>query len=220
MDGRRAQVLVAIQRAERPIGVAEVADQLGIHPNTARFHLGALVEDGVVERVGGQAKGRGRPRASYRARAGQALGDTRRYRLLAEILLGHLAGLARPGPAARRAGRAWGSYMIGRPPPGRPVDAAEAGARLTALLGELDFAPEADAQGVPGVLRLRHCPFLELAEPRRDLVCTLHFGLVQGALDELDAPLAATHMEPFGEPAACLVHLQAAPRRSESGSPL
>lgn len=215
-------MLGAVQRAGEPIGVAEVADQLGIHPNTARFHLGALVAEGIVERVGSAPEGRGRPRAGYRARAGQALGDTRRYRLLAEMLLGHIAGLARPGAAARQTGRAWGRHLIGRPPPGDPLDAEQAGERLTALLDELDFAPETDpdAQGPVRVLRLRHCPFLELAEPRRDLICTLHFGLVQGALDELGAPLVATHMEPFGEPAACLVHLRAAARgSSEGGAP-
>lgn len=218
MNERREQVLGVIRHAEGCVGVAEVADQLGIHPNTARFHLGALVEDGIIERVaeppGG---GRGRPRIGYRARPGMARGGSRRYRLLAEMLLGHLAADAHPGPAARRIGREWGTYLVTRPTPGTRTDAAQAGARLTAMLDHLDFAPEAvtDTHGVPRLVRLRHCPFLELAEPHRDLVCTMHLGLVQGALAELDTPLTATHLEPFAEPAACLVHLRAAPQEGD-----
>lgn len=213
MSERRQQVLVAVQHADGPLGVAEVAHRLGIHSNTARFHLEALVEDGVIERVseppGG---GRGRPRISYRARPGRAKGGSRRYRLLAEMLLSHLAGAPRPGQAARQTGREWGTYLVTRPAPGQRTDAAQAGGRLASMLEELDFAPEivADGDGVPQLVRLRHCPFLELAEPHRDLVCALHHGLMQGALAELGAELAVARLEPFAEPAACLVHLRPA----------
>lgn len=217
MSERRGQVLVAVQHSDGHIGVAEVADQLGIHANTARFHLEALVEDGVIERVSEPPSGgRGRPRISYRARPGLARGGARRYRLLSEMLLSHLAGVPGPGQAARRTGRAWGTYLVSRPAPGHETDAVQAGARLTTMLDELDFAPElvTDSNGVPRLVRLRHCPFLELAGPHRDLVCTLHLGLMQGALAELGAPLAVTRLEPFAEPAACLVHLQAAPQQA------
>jgi len=38
---------------------------------------------------------------------------------------------------------------------------------------------------VPVAVRLRHCPFLELAEGYDQLVCRVHLGLMQGALAEL-----------------------------------
>jgi predicted ArsR family transcriptional regulator len=77
------------------------------------------------------------------------------------------------------------------------------------MLDGLDFAPEpvADGNGSADRIRLRHCPFLELVEPHRDLVCPLHLGLMQGALDELGAPVTVTGLEPFAEATACLAYL-------------
>jgi predicted ArsR family transcriptional regulator len=210
---RRQHVLTAIQQADGPVGVTEVAEQVGVHANTARFHLDGLVDEGVIERLTDAPSGRGRPRISYRARPGLARGGARRYRLLAEMLLVQLAGGDEPASTAKNAGRAWGAHLITRPAPGHRVDAEEAVERLTTMLDELDFAPELvgnqhDAASNSGRIRLRHCPFLELAEPHRDLVCTLHLGLMQGALSELDAPLTVTDLRPFAEPAACLAHFQ------------
>lgn len=77
------------------------------------------------------------------------------------------------------------------------------------MLEDLDFAPEpvATEHGPPERVRLRHCPFLELAEPHRDLVCAVHLGLMQGALSELGAPITVTRLAPFAEPTACLAEL-------------
>jgi predicted ArsR family transcriptional regulator len=62
-------------------------------------------------------------------------------------------------------------------------------------------------------IRLTHCPFLELAEEHQQVVCSVHHGLMQGVLDEIDAPIEAYDVEPFAEPTACLVHLR---RRAET----
>nr|WP_245645946.1 helix-turn-helix domain-containing protein [Pseudonocardia acaciae] len=213
MSERRERVLAVIQGAGRPVGVAEVAERVGVHANTARFHLEALVDDGVIDRITDAPSGRGRPPISYRARPGLARGGTRRYRLLAEILLSHLAAGDEPAGSATGAGRLWGAHLVARPVPGHTVDAEEAVDRLVTMLDELDFAPErlVDRSGA-GRIRLRHCPFLELAEPHRDLVCKLHLGLMQGALDQLGAPIVATDLRPFAEPTACLADLEPAAR--------
>jgi predicted ArsR family transcriptional regulator len=218
MGERRQQVLGAIQRATEPVGVSEVADRIGVHPNTVRFHLDALVRDGVVERVPNMPSGPGRPRAGYRPRAGLARGGARRYRALAEVLLGHLSATNDdPATTATAAGRSWGAHLASRPMPfrasTRDVTRAEAVDRLVAILDDLDFAPEpvADEHGSPDRIRLRHCPFYELAEPHRDLVCPVHLGLMQGALTELGAPVTVTALTPFAEPTACLAHLAPTP---------
>ena len=210
MGERRREVLDAVHQADTPAGVSEIADRLGVHPNTARFHLEALVRDGVVERLPGLPAGRGRPRVVYRPRPGLARGGVRRYRLLAEMLLGHLfATHDDPPAAAAAAGRTWGAHFVPRPPPMRAVTPHEAVRRLTTMLSELDFEPEPVGEGgrPPDRIRLRHCPFLELAEPHRDLICPLHLGLMQGAMTEMDAPVAVAALEPFAEPAACVARL-------------
>lgn len=84
--------------------------------------------------------------------------------------------------------------------------------RLVGLLDDLGFdpVPEGGGQGgMPERIRLRHCPFLELAEEYGQLVCPLHLGLMQGASAELDAPLTASGLEPFATPDSCLAHLAA-----------
>jgi predicted ArsR family transcriptional regulator len=199
-----------LRQAKQPLGVAEVAERLGIHTNTARFHLDALVAQGVVERSLEQPAGPGRPRTVYAPRPGMDRGGVRSYRLLAQILLSRLAADGPgAGEAARQAGWDWGRYVAEPPPPHRTPTAGEATARLTELLDDLGFAPEAEtsAGAVPDEIRLRHCPFLELAEEYGPIVCAAHLGLMQGALQELRAPLVATALEPFAEPDACLVHL-------------
>ncbi|MFD4194262.1 helix-turn-helix transcriptional regulator [Amycolatopsis thermoflava] len=214
---RRRQVLQAIQRATEPVGVARIAEQVGIHPNTARFHLDALVDAGIVERIMGTPSGPGRPRAVYLPRPGRARGDERRYRMLAEILLGYVTSTTtEPAPAATEMGRAWGAHLIDRPVPSQTITRAGATDRLVAMLDDLGFAPEAVPRdgGVPDRVLLRHCPFLELAERHRDIVCPLHLGLMQGALSELRAPVTATALEPFAEPDACVTHLAPANART------
>jgi predicted ArsR family transcriptional regulator len=214
---RRQQVLAVIQHASAPMGVAEIAARVGIHVNTVRFHLAGLAAEGMVERLLGEASGPGRPPVVYLARRGQALGEVRRYEVLAEMLLSHLAATGE-APAAEAAGRAWGAHLVARPTPLHRVTGEEAVDRLAQLLAELDFAPEvvpagtaSGAEGPEHGIRLRHCPFLELADPHRHLVCALHLGLMRGALAELRAPVTVRDLEPFAEPTACLAHLAPGP---------
>jgi len=206
---RRRQVLEAIHRSPVPLGASEIAGQTGIHPNTARFHLGALMADGVIERAVEEPSGPGRPRVVYRARPGMARGGERRYRVLAEILVGCVSGTAASHRAAADAGRAWGEQLIGRTAPFQQVTRAEAVTRVLGLLDELAFAPETvtSEDDPPDRVRLRHCPFLELASRHRDIVCPLHLGLIQGAFAALASPVTATELTPFAEHDACVVHL-------------
>ncbi|WP_030421809.1 helix-turn-helix domain-containing protein [Streptomyces sp. SCSIO 75703] len=209
LSPRRRAVLDALRESPAPQGVTEVAERLGVHPNTVRFHLDALVSRGRVERTAERPSGPGRPRTVYAARRGMDRGGARRYQLLARMLLGRLAAEGPgAGAAAVEAGRDWGRYLVEQFPPSRPPTAGEAAGRLTAMLDDLGFAPRlGEEDGRPDRVWLRHCPFLELAEEHGEIVCPLHLGLMQGALAELDAPLAATRLEPFAEPDACLAHL-------------
>ncbi|TDU87874.1 transcriptional regulator [Kribbella voronezhensis] len=203
---RRQALLEALRASDAPLGVTDLAERLGIHPNTARFHLDALVAQGLVDRRLEEPTGRGRPRTVHTPHPGMDRGGQRQYQLLAKILLGQLSTSPDAGAAAEAAGRNWGGYLIDPIPPSRQPGVAEATQRLTAMMTDLGFAPEADRKQA-GSIRLRHCPFLELAEEYSATLCPLHLGLMRGALTEIRAPIEATSLEPFAEPDACMVHL-------------
>ncbi len=214
----RAKVLDLLRAADGPAGVRAVAAQTGLHANTARFHLDALVAAGLAARVPQPHGVPGRPAVAYRAVEGTGATGERHYRLLAEMLTSLIRGvLAEPGQAASQAGREWGRYLTEPPAPYQRPTAAAASAALTATLKQLGFAPETRPAGTGYQVRLHQCPFREVAEGNQEVVCQLHLGLMQGALAELRAPLAATGLQPFAEPGLCLARLEqsAAGQRGE-----
>lgn len=204
----RGRVLSALQEAGEPRSVAELAARVGLHANTARFHLDALVAAGLVSRTTEDRERPGRPRALYTARPGVARAGRRSYRLLAEILTSFVAGeTPRPAATAVRAGRAWGRYLADRPPPFRPFDAEVATGQLVATLDEIGFAPEAVTTAGQRRVLLHHCPFREAAEEHPEVVCSIHLGLMRGLLSGAEAPLEAERVDPFVEPGLCVAHL-------------
>jgi predicted ArsR family transcriptional regulator len=215
----RARVLDLLRAAGSPAGVRDIADQAGLHPNTARFHLDALVDAGLAARAPTQRTTPGRPSMAYRAVAGGEPMGRRRYRLLAEMLTSLIAGmLPKPGEAAGEAGREWGRYLTEPPPPYQRLDAGEAVEKLTATLAEIGFAPEPVTDGTQYQLRLRQCPFREVAENHQDVVCQLHLGLMQGALAQMRAPVTADRLQPFAEPGLCIAYLATRQNQASAGS--
>jgi predicted ArsR family transcriptional regulator len=205
----RAGVLGLLQAADAPLDVRDVAQQMGLHPNTARFHLEALVDAGLAAREAEERDTPGRPRIGYRAVAEGPAGQ-RRYRLLAEMLASLIAGtMPQPQKAAEEAGREWGAYLTEQPRPYQRPTAAEAIAKLAAIMADLGFAPHAEAAAEGGgyQLCLRQCPFREVARQHQAVICTLHLGLMRGALARMRAPVTAEGLEPFVEPSLCIARL-------------
>ena len=126
---------------------------------------------------------------TYQAADDGGPGGGRRYRLLAEMLTSLIAGtMPDPGKAAVEAGREWGAYLTEQPPPYQRPGAGEAIEKLAAIMEELGFAPQAVADGSQYRLCLHQCPFREVAQRHQDVVCSLHLGLMQGALAQMRAP--------------------------------
>jgi predicted ArsR family transcriptional regulator len=214
----RAKVLDLLRAAGAPLGVRQVADRAGLHANTARFHLDALVDAGLAARAPQARSGPGRPSTAYCAVEGGGAAGQRHYRLLAEMLSSLIAGvMPKPGQAAAEAGREWGRYLTEQPSPSRRLDADEAVERLTATLEEIGFAPEPVAEGTQYQLRLRQCPFREVAQNHQEVVCSLHLGLIQGALARMRAPVTADRLQPFAEPSVCIAYLAARPDTAGPG---
>ncbi len=208
LGASRARVLELLRTADGPLGVAQVAERAGLHPNTARFHLDGLTTAGLAERQLEERTQPGRPRMVYLASAQDAAAGQRSYQLLATMLTSLVAGaLPHPAQTAVEAGREWGRYLAERPEPFQRVDAADGIERLSTVLANAGFAPGAVADPTDPVIPLRHCPFREIALQHGDVVCSLHLGLMQGVLTEVRAPLTADRLDRFVEPSLCLAHL-------------
>jgi len=206
----RARVLGVLQDAGAALGVADVAEAVGLHPNTTRFHLDGLVDAGLVQRATEERETPGRPRTLYSARPEAGRAGPRSYRLLAEILTSYLASQSRqPAVAALTAGTEWGRFLARRPAPFRRATVEQATAELVQVLDEVGFAPEAVTVGRKRRVLLHHCPFREAAEQHREVVCAVHLGLMRGLLEESGAPLQADRLDPFVEPSLCVTHLAA-----------
>ena len=206
--------LLAILRDEPDLDTAELAQRIDLHVNTVRTHLGVLEEAGLVEPVAEDRDRPGRPRLLYRAvpqgPAPDAADDS--YRFLATILASSLAATSEdPAATAEEAGRAWGGFVIDQPTPLTRLGPVEAIDRLVTLLEEFGFAPVLEGQEADQPrLVLRRCPFLDVAREHQDVVCSIHLGLMRGALDRIGAPIEVQDLIPWAQPTACISHLTVA----------
>lgn len=208
LGSRRAEVLERLRAASRPLGVVDLAGATGLHANTARFHLDGLVDDGLATRAIEVRATPGRRRVVYAAESA-APGPTS-YALLAEMLVGLVLSMGGGGGQALAAGREWGRHLVERGAPSRRPTEDESVDRLQRLLEAVGFEPETvrDASGDTVVVTLHHCPFREVAVRRTDVVCALHRGLMEGALEEVCSPWRAAALVPFVEPTLCVARLE------------
>jgi predicted ArsR family transcriptional regulator len=71
------------------------------------------------------------------------------------------------------------------------------------------FEPEPTADAT--IIRLHHCPFRRLAQAQPGVICGVHLGILQGAFEELGAPVTAARLEPFVRPDLCLAQIERRP---------
>lgn len=199
---RRADVLAVLRRTDTALSIASIADELGLHLNTVRFHLDALLEERRVERADDEPAKPGRPPHRFRAVRTMNPAGPRHYELLAEVLADALGRQPDPAAEAAALGRSLGA-RLGRPR--RQAARDKPVAELIGLLDEYGFAPEPPADTTR--IMLRHCPFLELAQAHPEVVCPLHLGFMQGAVQAWDTPIQVSALTPFAEPDGCATEL-------------
>jgi predicted ArsR family transcriptional regulator len=204
---RRREVLRLLRSSPAPMSIVAIAEELGVHPNTVRFHLDSLLADRHVEQVEPGRRGPGRPPLMFQAVRQMDRGGTRHYRMLAEILTSALAADRNPRAKAVAAGRAWGRSLETSAKSRRAPSPEHAVDQLVGVLDDLGFAPERRTADGEHLVGLRHCPFLELAETRGSVVCPIHLGLMQGALETWAAPVSVDRLDAFVEPDLCLAHI-------------
>lgn len=203
-DDTRYRLYRYIGLVGRPVSVREMSRRLGLHANTLRPHLRRLEEAGLVAREVRKSATVGRPQTLFSIRQGEPpeRGD---YRLLAEMLCGLV--LDRPAvERARELATQWGSYLVaqGGPKPGVRLPSGQNLALLQEALARAGFDPRfRRLQGAAVEVTLRACPFRDLADDYRELVCTLHRGLIEGMLAGLKPPLSLKEFKPFVERGIC-----------------
>jgi predicted ArsR family transcriptional regulator len=216
VPGRRDLILQLLRTSARARSIVSMADEMAVHPNTIRFHLDALLRTGRVEQVFGETSGPGRPPVLFRASRRMDPAGPTNYRLLANILTSYLA--ATPTAAAVELGRSWGPSLVDghrrRTAPSKTQSITD----LTELLADLGFQPETSAGPRASDIRLRHCPFHELVETYGEMLCSVHLGLMQGALATMRAPVTVDHLDPFVEPDLCVAHLAPASAAHNAGA--
>jgi len=133
------------------------------------------------------------------------------YRLLAQILASYLAGSERdPSARAEEAGQVWGAHLVRKPPPFTSISREETIGEVVRLHDQFGFRPELRRAKSGQEIVLKRCPFQEVATTYRAVICSVHLGLMRGALAELGTGVEADWLEPFAEPGACVGHLTGA----------
>ena len=189
---RRRLYEVVRERAE-PVGRDEAAAAAGVGRALAVYHLDKLVEAGLLtasyQRPPGRSgPGAGRPAKLY-LRSDREFAVTvppREYELAARLLV----QAVEEDPSGRsravllEAARRLGAELAG---------AAGAAGDLEEALAGHGYEPR---RGEDGVIRLRNCPFHQLAEQHRDVVCGMNLGLIEGIV----AGLGADGLRPVLDP--------------------
>jgi predicted ArsR family transcriptional regulator len=201
-DPLRRRLYEVVTSQPGPVSRDEAASAAGIGRALAVYHLDKLVESGLLtasyQRPPGRSgPGAGRPAKMY-ARSDREFAVTvppREYELAARLLV--QAVEADPSDrsrtalagAARRLGTELGSAF--RPSPadrdagGRDAAGPEAGGRdVKGVLTQQGYEP---CGGADGVIRLRNCPFHQLTERHREVVCGMNLALVEGLVEGLGA---------------------------------
>lgn len=205
-DPTRRHLLRILDDAGVPMHPRELGDRLGLHVNTIRGHLDLMARAELVERVTVARKTPGRPRIVFRALHTDARSPTSEgYRFLAEILASSIqANSDDPRRTAVQAGRAWGRFLVDRPPPSSPLPPARVVEQVVTTLAELGFEPESQHDELTTEIRLHDCPFRQIAQTRGEIVCSVHEGLLRGMLEELGDTVGVDSLEPFVEPSLCV----------------
>jgi predicted ArsR family transcriptional regulator len=224
-DNTRYAIYLELARSPRPLATAEVAETLGLHPNTVRPHLERMRDVGLLA-VETDPRGTvGRPQHRYSlATDAPSLGlEPATFPVLARMLVRLTAsgGLGRDEvvEAGREQGeadaeslaRALGLDAAGPADgDGRGADAASCVGGLMARLDALGFDPELAGDDAAVTVGFAHCPFRELAEANPEIVCGLHQGLVEGIVAGLGGA-AVDDFHALTDRTPCQVDLALAP---------
>lgn len=189
---------------------AQLAEELGLHVTTVRFHLDQLELAGLVLSHFTTVFGVGRPRKVYALAPSSAEPDhtASHLRLLAGLLSASFTSDLTP----EQAGERWVREHVELP---TSAPAATPGAWLTKLgmlidvLQRWGYTPNLTTTDGGRACRidLVDCPFMDLARANPEVVCGIHRGLVKGAMEQLGERQVEVSLQPFVGPSLCHAHV-------------
>jgi len=212
-DDHRRRMYLFIREQGRPVGRDEAAQSVGISRKLAAFHLDKLVERGLLQAnymhlSEKRGPGAGRPSKVYEPTEDEVSVSipSRSYDFVAKILV---KAMQHSGPwnatvpeAAREEG-----FQLGRkvrrdkrlrsPGTTRTLELSQE------VLFERGYEPYRDRQDD---VRLRNCPFHELAQQSVEIVCGLNQAFIDGFLKGLGNESVTAVLDP--QPGQCCVRLQ------------
>lgn len=199
-----------------PVTVTELAGTMGLHPNSVRESMAALVDAGLVARGRRAATGRGRPSWTYRSVApAQPSALAREFADVCAAVADHLADtVPDPEAAARDIGARWGQRMVdvAGPPAGKngkPLEVPQRidvhGGRLRLLLSSLGYG--ALSEETAGRLSLHQCPLRIEGQVPSPLVCQMHRGMIDEVLQRVSHGNVEADLTPLAGPDHCTVVL-------------
>ena len=188
-DNTRYAIYLELARSPRPLATAEIADTLGLHPNTVRPHLERMREVGLVDARPDSRGAVGRPQHLYSLTSdAPSLGlEPPMFLMLARMLLELAVDAGLGGEPVLAAGREQGRRLAHHEVLGDALDPTRrpcVDASLS-MLAELGLDPAAVTEADATTVAFGHCPFGELAESNPELVCALHRGLMEGFAGEI-----------------------------------
>ena len=186
------RVLTAVEELGPNVSIASLAEHFGGHPNAARRHLAFLEKADLLSAGTMNGHASGRPAKLYtitdNGRKVRASHTTERARINTLCQLARYIGDRDDAAAV--------SYDIGKNWGHSEREALENNPIKT--LTRQGFAPAPTS--TEGEFDLLACPLLTAARQHPDVICSLHRGFLDGALES-----TRTQLTPFASPRGCRV---------------
>lgn len=187
-DATRRQLYDYVAAHHEPVTRDQAATVLGFDRSTVAYHLDKLVDGGLLAASFARPEGRGGPGAGRPAKHYERSDrefaisvPPRDYRLAAE-LLARAASADTTGTVLEALKHA--AEDIGRE---LATDGPDREPELVVHLAAQGFEPYVDGD----VIRLRNCPFHQLARDHTELICGMNLALLDAVADACDTPYQA-----------------------------
>ena len=192
-DPTRFNIYQHIIQHHQPVTVLEIAEKSDIHPNVARLHLSKLEEIKlIVSHFQKTGKG-GRPSRLYQL--SENVVDLsfphRDYKLLATIAIESFVGLGELGKEALyNTGKKYGAEVVNQNQQQlnkenlsieEKIEILEDAGTMLGMYPEFKYI---EAENIIH-FKVNNCPFKEVVNQNKDLICNLHQAFLKGMFEAL-----------------------------------